>query len=153
MAELTQAAVTWAAGRGIGRATLDRLGVGSGMAAMPPEGHQCEIISFPYRRGAEVVNIKARALADKAYRQEKGGELRFWNLDAVLGSQAEQVYITEGEFDVLALVEAGIPVEEVVSVPNGAPIRSSTEPEEMDRYRFVEAGLAEGFNRVGKFDR
>jgi len=162
MVKLSAAAETWAADRGISRPTLDRLCVGSGTVNMPDLG-QCEVIMFPYQRGPNIVNWKARNLArkkeDRRFRQKDGGELRFWNLDAVLSAGSETVYITEGEMDALALIEAGIPVEEVVSVPNGAPPKSSNsappksseELQEADRYRFVITGLEEGFRRVKRY--
>ncbi len=149
MAEISTAAEKWAAERGISRSTLERGDVASGTANLG-DG-QCEVILFPYRRGADVVNWKARALHDKRFKQKTDGELRFWNLDAVLRAQSEEVYITEGEMDALALIEAGIPIETVVSVPNGAPVRASDEPEEQNRYRFVDAGLEEGFSRVQRY--
>ncbi len=145
MANLSDKALKWAADRGISRSTLERAGVGSGTAGMPGAG-ECEVIAFPYRRNGAIVNVKYRALAEKAFKQQQDPELRFWNLDAVLKAQAERVYITEGEMDALALLEAGVPTEEVVSVPNGAPARTSVEPEEMDRYRYVDAGLEEGLS-------
>ena len=150
MADLSQAAESWAQNRGISRSTLDRLGVGSGTVNIPDLG-QCEAIMFPYRRGQELVNWKARTLADKQFQQKKGGELRFWNLDAVLNANSESVYITEGEMDTLALIEAGVPVQQAVSVPNGAPPKESDRPEETNRYRYVDKGLEEGFSRVQKF--
>ena len=151
MTTISNSAVAWAAKRGIGKGTLDRFGVGSGMAGMPPDGHRCEIIIFPYQRGTRTVNWKARALDNKEFMQKTGGELRFFNLDAVLAGTAQAVYITEGEMDALALAEAGVPAEQVVSVPNGAPVRSSEQPEEQDRYRFVDAGLEEGFSRFKRY--
>ena len=151
MTTISNSAVAWAAKRGIGKETLDRFGVGSGTAGMPPDGHRCEIIIFPYQRGTKTVNWKARALGNKEFKQKVGGELRFFNLDAVITSTAEAVYITEGEMDALALAEAGIPVEQITSVPNGAPARSSDEPEEQDRYRFVDAGLEEGLSRFKRY--
>ena len=53
-----------------------------------PGAGECEVIAFPYRRNGEIINVKYRALAE-------GGELRFWNLDAVLGAASERVYIVE----------------------------------------------------------
>ena len=140
MATLSDTAVKWAAGRGISRSTLEHVGATSGTTGMPGAG-ECEVIAFPYRRNGEIVNVKYRALAEKAFKQREGGEQRFWNLDAVLRVESERVYVVEGEMDALALLEAGVPAEEVVSVPNGAPERSSTVPEESDRYRYVDAGL------------
>jgi len=150
MATLSTAAVQWAAERGISRSTLERAGVGSGITGMVGGG-ECEVIAFPYRRGREVVNVKYRALESKAFKQQEGGELRFWNLDEPLRAKSETVYIVEGEMDALALWEAGVPPERVLSVPNGAPARSSAEPEETARYRYVDAGLEEGLNACKHF--
>ena len=109
MVKLSAEAETWAADRGISRPTLDRLGVGSGTVNMPDLG-RCEVIMFPYKRGPNTVNWKARNLArkkeDRRFRQMLDGESRFWNLDAVLSAGSETVYITEGEMDALALIEA-----------------------------------------------
>ena len=55
MTNISSNAVAWAAKRGIGKETLDRFGVGSGMAGMPPDGHRCEIIIFPYQRGIPTI--------------------------------------------------------------------------------------------------
>ena len=150
MVELSSATLKWAADRGISRSTLERSGVGSGTAGMPGAG-KCEVIAFPYRRNGEIVNVKYRALTSKSFKQQDGGELRFWNLDAALAAKSEQVYITEGEMDALALLEAGIPEAEVIAIPNGAPVRSSPEPEELDRYRYVDAGLEEGLSGCKRF--
>ncbi len=150
MPTLSDAALEWAADRGISRPTLERAGVGSGTAKMPGAG-ECEVIAFPYRRNGAVINVKYRALADKHFKQREGGELRFWNLDAVLSAASDRVYIVEGEVDTLALIEADFPVTEVVSVPNGAPARASSDPEELDRYRYVDAGLEEGLSRAKRF--
>ncbi len=150
MANLSSAAAQWAADRGISRSTLERAGVGSGTTGMPEAG-QCEVIAFPYRRGAEVVNVKYRALGSKSFKQQDGGELRFWNLDEPLKAKSESVYIVEGEMDALAMLESGFPSESVISVPNGAPERSSAAPEETVRYRYVDAALEEGLSACKRF--
>jgi twinkle protein len=150
MATLSDTAVQWAADRGISRSTLERVGATSGITGMPGAG-ECEVIAFPYRRAGKLLNTKYRALASKNFKQQEGGELRFWNLDTALAAKSEQVYITEGEMDALALLEAGIPEAEVIAIPNGAPVRSSPEPEELDRYRYVDAGLQEGLSGCKRF--
>ena len=150
MAQLSANAAQWAAERGISRPTLERAGVASGMAGMPGAG-KCEVIAFPYKRNEQIVNVKYRALHEKLFKQQEGGELRFWNLDEVLKAKSERVYITEGELDALALIEAGVPQAEVVSVPNGAPVRASDHPDELDRYRYVDAGLEEGFSLCKRY--
>ncbi len=150
MATLSDNAVRWAGARGISRSTLERAGVASGTTGMPGLG-QAEVIAFPYWRNGTAVNVKYRALSEKAFKQREGGELRFWNLDAVLKAKSERVYVTEGEMDALALMEAGVPSREVVSVPNGAPKQAADDPEVQDRYRYVDAGLGEGFGSTKKF--
>ena len=98
MTNLSETAVQWAADRGISRSTLERAGVGSGMSGMPEAG-KCEVIAFPYRRDGKIINTKYRALKAKSFKQQEGGELRFWNLDGALKEKSERVYITEGEMD------------------------------------------------------
>lgn len=148
---LSATAIDWAADRGITKRTLETLGVGSGMAWMPGLDERCEVIAFPYRRGEKIVNRKIRAIRTKSFKQDKGGELRFWNLDAPLQAKAEQVYIVEGEIDLLSLAEAGIPVESLLSVPNGAPEQDNQDPAQLDRYRFVDQALGEGLSGVKRF--
>lgn len=114
-------------------------------------GHQCEVIAFPYRRAGEIVNVKYRALGEKSFKQREGGEQRFFNLDNVLAGSADKIYIVEGEPDLCALVEAGFDVDSVLSVPNGAPAHSSEDPDEQDRYRYVREALAEGAARIKQF--
>lgn len=151
MVSISAAAERWAAGRGISRSTLDRLGVGSGTTSMPKAGASAEVIAFPYRKAGKVVNVKYRAINEKDFKQQDGGLARLWNLDEVLSAKAERVFIFEGEMDALAAVEAGIPAEEVVSVPNGAPSQASATPEEMDRYRYIDEALQEGLAGCKKF--
>lgn len=112
---LDDAAVQWAAKRGISRKTLDYAQVVSGMTDFPGLG-KIACIGFPYLKNGRIVNVKYRALQEKAFKQLQGGEQRFYNLDDALGK--ETVYIVEGEMDALSIMEAGI--IEVVSMPAGA---------------------------------
>jgi twinkle protein len=64
-----------------------------------------------------LVNIKFRALGEKAFIQVKDAEKTLYGLDDI--GNARAVIIVEGECDKLALEEAGI--VNVVSVPDGAP--------------------------------
>jgi twinkle protein len=148
---LSPAAITYAEQvRKVSRATLERLGVGSGMAYFPELSRQSEGVYFPYRGGeGEVVSWKAVAFPMKAFTSKAGGKLQFWNLDRALGSPT--VYITEGEWDAASLVEAGIPVEQVISVPNGARERPAEAPQELRGYGYVEEALREGLNRTKRF--
>lgn len=62
-----------------------------------------------------MVNKKYRS-GNKDFTQTKNGKPIFYNINSVIG--AETVYIVEGEFDVLAMYEAGI--KTAISLPNGA---------------------------------
>jgi twinkle protein len=110
--------------RKVSRATLERLGVGSGTVFFPELERKSEAVIFPYRADGDVVNWKAAAFPQKAFTSKKGGALQFWNIERALG--AKTLYITEGEWDAVSLIEAGIPVEQVISVPNGARERAAT---------------------------
>lgn len=81
-------------------------------------------INFNYFRDGELINVKFRDGA-KIMSMVKDAELIFYNLDSVKG--AHTVYITEGEIDALTLIECGIqqPGIGVVSVPNGANVKSN----------------------------
>lgn len=90
------------------------------IACVPAYLPQCEdtvaCLAFPYRKGGAVVNIKYRALKDKAFRQVSGAEKVLYRQDRIA---LNQVIITEGEIDALSCVVAGF--DSVVSVPDGAP--------------------------------
>jgi twinkle protein len=145
MARLTAAAVKWAADRKISQQTLEDLGVESGTRA----GN--ELLCFPYTRRGEIVNTKYRTIAEKTFSMRAGGELRFWNLDAVLSGDLDTVWIFEGEMDLLAAHEAGYSVQTILSVPNGAPREASEEPLALERYAFVENALREGLSKARRF--
>lgn len=148
--KLSEAAARYAAERrNIARETLERLGAASGTAYFPTLGRSSQAVFFPYLVGGERVNWKASAFPEKAFTSQKGGALAFFNIDRVIGS--ETVYITEGEWDAAALVEAGIPHTQVISVPNGARERSRDDDQPMRGYDYVEQALAMGLNRTKRF--
>ena len=102
---LTATAIAYAKTRGIGPATLEALGVGSGTVYFPRRlKRKSEAVFFPYHLDDEVVNWKAAAFPDKDFISKTGGKLCFYNLDSVLSSPLDAVYITEGEWDAAALV-------------------------------------------------
>ncbi len=150
MAILSDSAALWAERRGISRSTLEQAGVAGATTGMPGRG-ECEVIAFAYRRAGELVNVKYRGLGEKSFKQTEGGELRFWNLDAVLSAKSKRVFVVEGEMDALAMMEAGVEVAEIISVPNGAPQRASEDPAEQDRYRYINAAFDEGLSAVKQF--
>ena len=143
---ISPAVAQWAQDRGISQPTLEALGVVSDTS--PKTG--AEIIVFPYSRNGKVINRKVRPISEKLFWMDKGGELRFYNLDAVLNSSRDVAYIVEGEMDAAALVEAGFPPYEVLSVPNGSQSVDASDgnPERGGRYRWVDAGLEEGLSKV-----
>jgi twinkle protein len=75
-------------------------------------------IAIPYFVNGEVVHYKYRStVGDKRFASSKNSEPVFYNLDACRG--ATDVFICEGELDVIALSSIG--VDTAMSVPNGAP--------------------------------
>jgi twinkle protein len=135
---LSDEALAFARARGISRGTLERLGVASGTTYFPGLERKSQALFFRY--GSD---WKARAIPEKAFVTNAGAKLGFWNLEEVLRCNSETVFVVEGEFDVLALVEAGIPAGQVLSVPNGTA--------ESADGGYVDAALAAGLNQVKRF--
>lgn len=75
-------------------------------------------VRFPYRTSAKYRRYPAPDVG-QPWRSD-GGTLELFNLDAVLSEKPDHVYLTEGEFDALALHAAGIPQGQILSLPNGA---------------------------------
>src|SRR5437764_4397941 len=110
-ARISQAAAAWAATvRRISWETLARLGVASGTVFFPGLGRKSEALFFRYRTG-----WKARAFPEKAFVAGGGFVQSFWNEPAVLAANPRTVFITEGEMDAAALVEAGIRGDQVLA--------------------------------------
>jgi twinkle protein len=106
----------WFAKRCIPEETVARYGIGLQCTYLPQLEDDVPCLAFPFIRNGEVVNIKFRALAEKAFRQVKDAEKILFGLDNLTNDCA---VIVEGECDVLALDVAGI--RNAVSVPDGAP--------------------------------
>jgi len=70
---------------------------------------------FNYFEGKQLVNKKYRS-ASKDFTQSAGTKRIFYNINSIIGQ--DECYIVEGEFDVLAMYQAG--VKNVISLPNGA---------------------------------
>lgn len=141
--EISTSAREWAESRKLSAETLALLGVASGTVFFPDAGKKLQALFFKYEKG-----WKARAYPEKHFVTEKGFELAFWNLSRVLQSNPGEVYITEGELDACALVEAGVPADRVLSVPNGAKERPADAPAEARGYEYVKTALAAGLNRA-----
>lgn len=140
--QMSPEALGYAESRGLSVATLAKLGVASGTTFFPELGRKSEGLFFRYSTG-----WKARAFPEKAFVSAKGFKLEFWNLRRVLDSNQEAVFITEGECDACALVEAGIDVGQVLSVPNGAKQEAADDPNTVKGYDFVREALEAGLKR------
>jgi len=107
----------WFKTRGINKQTLTDLQVGEGKEFMPQTGKQENTIQFNYYMGDQLINVKYRD-GRKNFKLYKGAEKVFYNINSIVGY--DTCVIVEGEMDVLALHEAGIP--NAISVPNGATL-------------------------------
>ena len=101
--------------RRIKQSTLMHFGITEEKQYIPQTQKEANCIVFNYFEGQTLINKKYRD-GKKNFTQSKGGKPMFYNINSVVGS--ERVYIVEGEFDVLAMFEAG--VKNVVSLPSGA---------------------------------
>ena len=118
--EVSTKVVEWFKTRGISQQTLADVKVGEGSEYMPQTGKTENTIKFNYFMGDQLINIKYRD-GRKNFKLFKGAEKVFYNINSIVGY--EYCIVTEGEMDVLALHEAGIP--NAVSVPNGATLNSN----------------------------
>ena len=101
--------------RKIYQTSLVSLGITQENYYQPKKQKEVSNIVFNYFEGDKLVNKKYRS-ADKCFTQTVGGKPIFYNINSVIGQ--DEVYIVEGEFDVLALHTFG--VTNAISVPNGA---------------------------------
>ena len=112
--------VEWFKTRGISQETLTSLSVSEGPEFMPQTGKTENTIKFNYFMGDQLINVKYRD-GRKNFKLYKGAEKVFYNINSIIGYNS--CVITEGEMDVLAFHEAGIP--NVISVPNGATLTNN----------------------------
>ena len=95
---------TYLKGRGFSEETIKHFKIGQ---------HNGNTIMLPYFKKGELVNVKYRNIEDKKMWTEKDAEPILFNRD---NFTKNELIITEGEYDCMALHEYGI---ESVSVPNG----------------------------------
>lgn len=143
--------VRWFEGRGISHGNIEAMGIYSGRHQQNGDSFEIvpdssgEIIVFPYKRHGVTRNEKYRG-AHKKFYQQPGGKKLFWNADVLddpaLHEGRAALVITEGEMDVLSVMEAGNPF--VVSVPDGAPPPreemesiDDIDPVHDDKYRYI----------------
>lgn len=112
---LSNGMVKFCSDRGIRQETLIHFGVTEETQYQPAKQKELNNIVFNYFEGDKVVNKKYRS-ARKDFTQTKNGKPLFYNVNSIIGET--ECFIVEGEFDVLAMYEAGI--TNVISLPNGA---------------------------------
>ena len=118
--KMNKKVVQWFGARGISPQTLLDLKVSEGPEWMPQTSKEENTIQFNYYMGDQLINVKYRD-GRKNFKLYKGAEKVFYNINSVVGH--DWCVIVEGEMDVLALHEAGIP--NAISVPNGATLNSN----------------------------
>ena len=109
---------------------LSKNEIGYGLVYIPQLEEKANAISFPFFRGAELINVKYRD-GQKNFRMEAGAERVLYGLNDIA---ATTVWV-EGEIDKLSLAQAGY--DNCVSVPDGAPT-----PDTMNyssKFSFLEA--------------
>jgi twinkle protein len=131
--KLSTSAAQWLEARGLDSVLCERLGLASGVGR---DG--CEWLTLPFERDGRRVNRKFRKLADKAWRQDKGGEQVLWRVDCLTdkGLADQPLIITEGEFDAIAAIQAGF--WRTVSVPGGAPAVATEDARVGEKYAFLD---------------
>jgi twinkle protein len=106
----------------------------------------------PYCEGGEAINHKYRLTSEKRHKMDTGAPLALWNSDSLKAPEVREgqapLVITEGEWDALAVIQAGHPF--AVSVPNGAPSSETTDLDTAKRYEWVDRH-ADDLARVREF--
>jgi twinkle protein len=133
----------WFAQRGIPEHIVARHGIALQNAYLPQIEDEVPCLAFPYVRNGETVNIKFRALDQKAFRQVKDAEKVLYGLDDLTKDWA---IVVEGECDKLALEAAGIP--NAVSVPDGAPPAGSKPSDTKFEYLMNCASVLDGLKKI-----
>jgi twinkle protein len=131
---LTNAHYEWLMSRGISKATADKLGLSAAEKFFHKAKKVTQSIAFPYYRGGVLIATKYRSIEVKDFTQDMGGAHDFFNIDNVRAG--EPIIIVEGEMDVLSAVEAGL--NNVVSVPSGAPQKLTEAKGDEKRFAFIQ---------------
>jgi twinkle protein len=132
--------------RGLSPATLAQMDVASGTAYFPDAEAKKPAIFFKYGDG-----WKARAWPDKHFVSGGGFKRSFWNLERVLQGKSDTVFIVEGELDACSLVEARIPVSQVLAAHGAKDKPTEGDPKELAGYAYVDEALEAGLAKVKKF--
>ena len=105
--------------RGISKQTADKMKLFASEKWFMRLNRAAPAVGFPYYRNGQLVSAKYRCIEDKDFTQDAGGAHDFFGIDLV--DPTKPIVIVEGEIDALTGMECGI--ENVVSVPSGAPIK------------------------------
>ena len=105
--------------RGISKETADKMKLFSAEKWFQRLGRTAPAVGFPYYRNGAITAAKYRCIEDKDFTQDAGGAHDFFGIDQVVPDKP--IVIVEGEIDALTGIECGI--ENVVSVPSGAPMK------------------------------
>lgn len=113
--DLSDSMVKWCESRGLRQSTLKVMDITEEVYFQPQAGQKMNNIVFNYFEGDVLVNKKYRS-GGKHFTQTAQTKPILYNINAALGQ--DELYIVEGEFDVLAMHQAGF--KNTVSIPNGA---------------------------------
>lgn len=113
--KLSDKLVKWFDDRGIKQYVLNDFCISEEEMYQPQANKALNSVVFNYFEGELLVNKKYRS-AKKHFTQSKGGKPILYNINSVIG--CEEVYICEGEIDVLSLAQ--IKIKNAVSLPSGA---------------------------------
>lgn len=113
--QLSDRIVKYLEDRKIAQSTAIYFGLTEEKYYQPQIEKECINLVFNYFEGEVLINKKYRS-RDKKFTQSAGAKSIFYNINSVIGQ--EEVWIMEGEFDVLAMYEIGI--KNCISLPNGA---------------------------------
>ena len=105
--------------RGISRETADKMKLFAAEKWFQRLGRTAPAVGFPYYRNGAITAAKYRCIEDKDFTQDSGGAHDFFGIDQV--DPTKPIVIVEGEIDALTGIECG--VDNVVSVPSGAPMK------------------------------
>ena len=113
--KLSDKMVKYCESRGIHQSTLKEMSVTEETYYQPQARKNMNNIVFNYFEGDALVNKKFRS-AGKHFTQISQTKPIFYNINSAIGEQ--EVFIVEGEFDVLAMHQCGY--KNTISIPNGA---------------------------------
>jgi twinkle protein len=107
--------------RGISESTADAMKLFPAEKYFQRLNRKTDAIGFPYFKNGKFISAKYRSIESKDFTQDMGGSQDFFGIDKI--DPSKPVIIVEGEIDALTLMECGL--ENVLSVPSGAPIKVS----------------------------